>query len=424
MEQNSFIHKSKKNSHHIENNSKKMNFFIKKDSFKTKENNFENYIVSDSHKSSKISNFNDDFNNEVSNDYIQSTSTNNQFNLSNTHYSYKNDLKTDIKNNYSDFIDKNNKLRKSNDSHNNQSFNDLGKAFNTAANLKTDKNIYMTLNPDLNNRQIEKNQAKTINIKTSKKNENNLKREKPDSRKLSLYEKELMNELITPDNLKVIRNSEINSMRDDNHQFRKNQISKNSFELLNHVDSRRANIKGEDILNKRSHNKLVQQVKDLKENKIIQIPHDKKTFNSSFNSQKSSNVSIYKESTNLFSNNLAKNYTESLINNKNIPPLKKNDRLINNSNIPPLNNKIGNKSEKKLYKINCIKIERNELYSDREINQLNLFMGKTIKTNLEVDGQKIDFFFLHKLTNPIRNIEFDEIDKMRYINNLNIVKER
>lgn len=408
--QNNFLNETDRTPNKNASNHKNeiMNFEPKRTIYNINENNYENYIISDTQKSSKITNYNNEFNNEISNDYIQSTCTNNQFNVNNTHYNHysnENNYKNEIKNNFEEHIPKHVYKEKSHVNNQNfQSFDNLDKRLFKKNSPKIDKNVYMTLNPNSNKRVMEITQANNINIINTKKNESYMERERLVPKKISVYEKELMDELITPNKLQTSNHSDVNSLRNHHNQIRKNNNSKNSFTYLNHVESRANNECGDKITNKNQNN--YKQVKDLKEYKLSL--KDKQNVNSSFNSEKPINVSNYKESTNFFSNESHKNLTNSHFNK------------LNN----PLKSKVTNQTERKSYKINPIKIERNELYSDIEINQLNLFMGNPIKNKLEVNGQKIDFFFFHKLTNPTRNIEFDTIQKIKYINNLNIINER
>lgn len=84
------------------------------------------------------------------------------------------------------------------------------------------------------------------------------------------------------------------------------------------------------------------------------------------------------------------------------------------------------KTETKLSKLEIIKNERNKIYSKNELAQLNNFMG--IGSNLikfeNNTNNRLDYFVFRKLTNPILNIDYDNLEKKKFIHTLFITKER
>jgi len=366
--------------------------------------NLDNFIISDTQRSYNNTNNN----HEISNDYIQSTFTNNQYNIknkNNTSYSKNNFNSNKIKNKFDDSISNNQNYENINSNEIYKSFKNFEYSSNVVNNLKIDKNIHMSFNPKSNDKGIEITRANIINIINKKIDEKTNKGEKPDSNKLSVYEKELIEELNNPVIFKNTYNSDINSLRKEDKTQRKNNETRNSLTYLNHIEMKgigrcEENISEKKDQNNMEHLKIIKQIKS--DQNVIQ------KYNSSFNTEKSNKSSTNKESTNPFSNNHQKNYTDSYFNNSN----------------NQIKDKISNQTERKLYKLNPIKIERSEIYSPREIDQLNLFMGCNIKNKLEINRQKIDYYIFHKLTNTIRNIQFDKYQKMKYINNLNIINER
>lgn len=144
-------------------------------------------------------------------------------------------------------------------------------------------------------------------------------------------------------------------------------------------------------------------------------------------SKNSSENSYYQHSKNLFLD-FEKNRNEPnkiIENNKNLKDNKNKNTSKNNSNNQLLNvNYIGNtshKNESRITKLEPIKIERNQIYSTNELNQINNFMGiPSSKNKIEIGCQRVDFFFFYKLTAPMTNIEYDDFQKYKFIHTLNI----
>lgn len=352
----------------------------------------EKYINTDSQKSSNITSYN-----EISNDYIQSTCANNQF-LVNT-----NDLDQSKKLNFKNILHNNNNDCYSNISYENmykniiyQSFNQTNSGMMRDMDLKIDKTIHLSINPNSANKVAEITNPNSINLINKNSKMKNNKSEKSESKKLSAYERELLEEMNSSNKIGIKYDHKKNSLKRNNEKLRNEENSKNCLIYTKQIESRaqsKCEIKKTNYISGTSR---------LRENKAHL--KDNLKSNSTFNSDKSND----KESTNFYRIKLKKNNIDNEFN--------QND-YINHD-------KTNDLSERKIKKIQPIKIERKDIYTSSELDQLNMLMGFPNKNKMEINNQKIEYFFFHKLTNPIKNIEFEQFQKSKYINNLNIINER
>jgi len=436
-----------------------------KEDFSTSSNNLiENYVISETYRTTNNHNFNNDLRGEISNDYIHSTSSisnlyntslsncNNYYNSSNSH-AKKNKENLNTENLIYSKLDQ---IELKNSNRTDKSFNELknnitNNNFKTNKEFKIDRNIDYTLEPKKNmNKEIKITQANNFNILTSEKKnkteiknnyksiDSNYERNYPRSKKLISKESNLLEDLdprynnnsktishnidvyLNETNIKSdrkssklelhnkIKDNPINFLSKTKRNEEKTKIAMNTIDKDRTSKHKSSSNLSKDLSNneKNNNNRNKDNIKNMIVNKK-DIPIISKGNNSYINYEYDTNNLLY---------GLNKKNSNKLNNNK-------GDKSKNNSKSPH-ENKIGLQNEYKVKKIYPIKIERNDLYSEFEISQLKIFMGNPIKNKFELNSQKLEYFYFHKSTQPIINIDFDNFKKHKFDHTLNISNEK
>lgn len=166
--------------------------------------------------------------------------------------------------------------------------------------------------------------------------------------------------------------------------------------------------------------------KHNKNNSMTNIVKDKyfQTSNNSSNksyfmNSKNSNIDIPQNKFNKIKEkteeeNINKDETTNLYKLRNKSKHSLNDMYNHTGNKSMPKNKLNN------IKLDQIILERNQIYTNNEIHQLNNFMGiMSKKQKIEVGSRNVDFYYFYKLTNPITYIEYNETQKYKFIHTFN-----
>lgn len=410
------------------------------------DNPYENYVISETHRSNNLI-FGENMNQEVSNDYIQSTMTNNLINLNNTNftnYSSNNNLLQNLnKENTSKIINNFNTKKQTADNFNITKIHNFEFYSHTIDkpdtfikneiqennNLKIDRNINVSLKPDFRKKliEIQNNYNNSENYKKNYEQENFNNSDSVYSKKIIDNISDLKDEILNENNnLKTKNYSTINSRKDEypnkrelsemkvNKPYDNNKDKRNNNFRFNEklISEKNYQIKNNSIDKKYDHVDKSPKLKEKKKENFSNIL--KKKNNKSTSSSDKSNFTSYYDGT---LTQKPSNYPRE---NKSYNIKKTKYDIVNNHS----KNKINSQKELKINKIQPIKFERNEIYKRNEISQLNIFMGSIIKNKIEINSQKIDYFLFHKLTNPIINMDYDSIKKMKFSHTLDITGER